>query len=305
MGNSIENPQIERSRCNLFNSRRFFRVMQYAVASFSILATTSIAAEGQTPADIVPHSTPSQVEEGAELNKGAAAYRGARYDEAIAHFQKAMELAPDEPLAKSYLATALSQNVAPGLDTPENLKTAQQAIDLFRQYLAVRPHDVNTMKQIAAVEYSIKKLDDAKAWQKKVLAEDPKDPEAAYTIGVIDWTVAHQNALMALQTAGFTDDGEGNAKAPSSVLEFIKAQNGALVEEGLHYLSQAVEIRPNYDDAMAYLNLIYRRKADLDFGKSVARSADVAKANEWRTRAMATRRANEEKKNARHDSPQQ
>jgi hypothetical protein len=32
------------------------------------------------------------------------------------------------------------------------------------------------------VEFSVKRLDDAKGWQKRVLQEDPKDPEAAYTV---------------------------------------------------------------------------------------------------------------------------
>ena len=57
---------------------------------------------------------------------------------------------------------------------------------------------MNSLKQIAGIYFSIKKLDDAKAWQKKVLAVDPKDPEAAYTVGVIDWTLAHENTLKAL-----------------------------------------------------------------------------------------------------------
>ena len=116
------------------------------------------------------------------------AYKSAHYEEAIGHFQRATELDPSLPMAKTYLATALAQNVVPGLDTPENLKTAQQAIDIFQEVLAKDPNDVNSLKQIAGIYFSIKKLDDAKEWQKKVLAADPKDPEAAYTIGVIDWT---------------------------------------------------------------------------------------------------------------------
>jgi len=92
------------------------------------------------------------------------------------------------------------------------------------------------------------------------------------------------------------DDGEGNAKAPKKVMDTIKDENSALVEEGLQYLNQAVANRANYDDAMAYLNLIYRRKADLDFGNDAARKADLAQAEEWRTKAMGTRKANEEKK---------
>jgi tetratricopeptide (TPR) repeat protein len=199
-------------------------------------------------------------------------------------------------MAKSYLATALAQNIVPGLDTQENLKTADQAISIFQEVLAKRPDDVNSLKQIAGIYFSIKKLDEAKTWQKKVLAVDAKDPEAAYTIGVIDWTEAHENTLKALVPAGINDDGEGNAKAPKKVMDTIKDENSALIEEGLQYLNQAVANRANYDDAMAYLNLIYRRKADLDFGNDAARKADLAQAVEWRDKAMGTRKANEEKK---------
>jgi len=233
-----------------------------------------------------------------QLNKGVEAYKSARYEEAIGHFQKATQLDPSLPMAKTYLATALAQNVVPGLDTPDNLKTDQQAISIFQEVLAKDPNDVNSLKQIAGIYYSIKKFDDAKAWQKKVLAVDPKDPEAAYTVGVIDWTLAHENTLKELVPAGVTDDGEGNAKAPKKVMEVVKEKNAALVEEGLQYLTQAVANRANYDDAMAYLNLIYRRKADIDYGNDAARKEDVAKAEEWRTKAMGTRKANEEKKNA-------
>ena len=56
--------------------------------------------------------------------------------------------------------------------------------------------------------------------------------------------------------------------------------------------------KPNYDDAMAYLNLIYRRKADIDYGHAAEVKEDLAQAEKWRTDAMGTRKANEEKKNA-------
>ncbi len=233
-----------------------------------------------------------------QLNKGVDAYKSQRYEEAIDHFQKATQLDPSLDNAKSYLATAYAQNVVPGLDTPDNLKTAQQAIAIFQEVLDKDPNNVNSLKQIAGIYFSIKKLDDAKAWQKKVLAVDPKDPEAAYTVGVIDWTEAHENVLKALVPAGFNDDGAGNVKVPKKVMEPLKDQNGPLVDEGLAYLNQAVANRANYDDAMAYLNLIYRRKADVDFGDAAAVKADVAAAEDWRSKAMGTRKANEEKKNA-------
>ncbi len=231
-----------------------------------------------------------------QLNKGVDAYKSARYEEAIGHFQKATELDPSLPMAKSYLATALAQNVVPGLSTPDNLKNAQQAISIFQEVLAKEPNDVNSLKQIAGIYFSIKQFDQAKDYQKKVLAVDPKDPEAAYTVGVIDWTLAHENTLKALATANMNDDGEGNTKAPKKVLQDIKEQNTPLVDEGLQYLNQALANRANYDEAMSYLNLIYRRKADVDYADPNAVKADVAAAKDWSSKAMGTRKTNEEKK---------
>src|SRR5271165_5221557 len=102
-----------------------------------------------------------------QLNKGVEAYKSARYEEAIGHFQKATQLDPSLPMAKSYLATALAQNVVPGSDTPDNLKTAKQAIGIFEEVLAKDPNDVNSLKQVAGIYFQIKKLEEAKAWQKK------------------------------------------------------------------------------------------------------------------------------------------
>jgi len=232
-----------------------------------------------------------------QLNKGVEAYKSAHYEEAINHFQQATQFDPSLPMAKTYLATALAQNVVPGLTSKDNLKNADQAIGLFQEVLNKDPNDANSAKQIAAIYFSVDNFDKAKEWQKKVLAIDPKDAEAAYTIGVIDWTLAHKNALTILQGANATDDGEGNVKAGKAALSQIKDKNAELVDEGLQYLNQAIANRANYDDAMTYLNLVYRRKADVDYADPSAVKADVAAAKDWSAKAMGTRKANEEKKN--------
>ena len=233
-----------------------------------------------------------------QLNKGVQAYKAARYEEAIGHFQRAVNLDPTYPMTRIYLATAYMQQVVPDLTTPENLKNAQLAIDSYQKVLDEHPNDINSLKGIASLYLSEDKFDDAKNWQIKVLAVDPKDAEAAYTIGVIDWRLAYKNAGGTLKAAGLQDDGEGNPKAPKGVCAAIQKQNTQPVTEGLKYLNQAVQVRPTYDDAMAYLNLMYRRQADLECGNDASRKADLAEANSWREKAMGTRKANEEKKAA-------
>ncbi|MGC2251985.1 MAG: tetratricopeptide repeat protein, partial [Acidobacteriaceae bacterium] len=48
-----------------------------------------------------------------QLNKGVEAFKTARYEEAINHFQQAVALDPTLPMARLYLATAYSQQVIP------------------------------------------------------------------------------------------------------------------------------------------------------------------------------------------------
>ena len=50
---------------------------------------------------------------------------------------------------------------------------------------------------------------------------------------------------------------------PASVRAEYTTKCGTLVDEGIAALQKSVQLKPDYDDAMAYLNLLYRRKADL------------------------------------------
>jgi len=236
-----------------------------------------------------------QLEARDQLNKGVDAYKSAHYEEAIGHFQRATELDPTLAMAKTYLATALAQDIVPGGTTPENLKTANQAIAIFKEVLVKNPDDLNSIKRIAGIYYNINDFENAKIWQKKVLAIDPKDPEAAYTIGAINWNEAHGELLKLLVPAGLNDDGRGNVKAPKKLMEEYKTQASAQVEEGMKYLQMALENRPNYDNAMAYLNLMYRSKANIDYGHPEDVKNDLAEADKWVAKALSTRKLNEEK----------
>jgi tetratricopeptide (TPR) repeat protein len=231
-----------------------------------------------------------------QLTKGVQAFKNARYEEAVNHFQNSIALDPSYDQAKLYLATAYSYQVVPNLDTPENLAVAKKALDGFQEILAQNPKDLGSLKQIASIYFNTKKLAEAKEYQKKVIEIDPKDAEAHYTIGVVDWMQAYQNARTILAAEGATDDGNGNPKKSKGACQKLQEANGALVTEGLEYLNKAVEINPNYDDAMSYLNLSYRRKADLDCTDENARKADLAKADEWSQKSMGVRKENEKKK---------
>ena len=222
-----------------------------------------------------------QLEARDQLNKGVDAYKAAQYEAAINHFQRAVHLDPNYPMTRLYLATAYAMQVVPDLKTPQNEKIAQTAIDEFNKVLEKNPNDVTALQQIASLYYDLDQFEKSKEWNQKVLAADPKNAQAAYTIGVIDWGEAYKNSVAALKSVNLTDNGQGNAKMPKKVCESLKQQNQQFVQDGITYLHKALDINPNYDDAMSYMNLMYRQKANLACGDEAERKADVQKADSW------------------------
>ncbi len=233
-----------------------------------------------------------------QLNKGVEAFKTSHYEVAIGHFQQATDLDPTLPMARLYLATAYAQQVIPNLQSPDNMKNANLAIQNFQKVLNENPSKqdrINALKGIASLYLNTQQFDKAKEYQNKVIALDPTDASAEYTIGVIDWTIAYKNAIPVRQSFGLQDNGAPikDKKACAALAD----KNGPFIQEGLDALNKAVQLRPNYDDAMAYINLMYRRKADIECGDEDARKADIAEADQWVQKAMAARKANEEKKN--------
>jgi tetratricopeptide (TPR) repeat protein len=228
-----------------------------------------------------------------QLVKGVQEFKNGHYEQAVNHFQNSVALDPSYDTARLDLAAAYSYQVLPGDDSPANLKTAQRALDGFNYVLAQKPDDLMALRQVASIDRNVKNYNKAKADELKIISVDSNDAEANYTIGVIDWTQAYKNATTILGAAGLTDDGEGNVKMSKDVCAKIQAANTSLVNEAMQYLNRAVQINPTYDDAMQYLNLNYRRKADLECGNDAARKADLAQADEWVQKATGARKANE------------
>ena len=261
---------------------RIARVWMPAVASLSMLLATTGC---------------SKLKARDQLNKGVQAYKNARYEEAIEHFQTAVNLDPTLTMTHMYLATAYAQQVVPNSDTAANKALADHAIAAYKDALQIDPNNVNAIKGVASIYFSMNKPDDAKTWQQKVLAADPKDPEAYYTIGVIDWNKARKNSLQVLADNGLTDKPDGNPGLPKKACEQLAAENGPLVDEALDVLHKAIDLRPSYEDAMAYINLSYRRKAEIECGNADARKADIQQAEDWTQKALGARKANVEKAN--------
>src|SRR6516165_9910273 len=227
-----------------------------------------------------------------QLNKGVQAYKAAKYEEAINRFQEAVSLDPTLINAKLYLATAYAQQYIPGADTPDNNKFALEAIKQYEEVLQRDPKNVNSVKGIAYLYLQMKQFDKAKEFYRKATELDPNDPEPYYSVGVIDWTQTYQPRMEERAKLGLKPDEPLKDK---KVCAALKEKNSPNIEEGIDNLKKALDKRQDYDDAMAYMNLMYRERADVECEDPSARAADLKTADEWVDRTLAVKKAKAEK----------
>jgi tetratricopeptide (TPR) repeat protein len=207
------------------------------------------------------------------LNKGVANFKNGQYDKAVEDFKEAKDLDPGLMNARLYLATAYASQYIPGAPSDENVARGNAAIAEFKGVLEKDTNNLSAIDGIGSILFQMSgqpfnpaKFQESKTYHQKHIELKPTDPEPYYWIGVIDWTLAFR-ANAELRTAYNKDHinkqiKEGDA-LPAVVRADYVSKDGPLVDEGITYLQKAIQLRPDYDDAMAYLNLLYRRKADM------------------------------------------
>jgi len=230
-----------------------------------------------------------------QLNKGVQAFRNAQFQTAIVDFGNAIRLDPTLLNAKLYLATAWAQQYIPGGESPENVKIANNAIAAFQDVLKADPNNSNAIAGIAQIYYSMRQFDKAKEYQKHWMEIEPNNRDPYYWIGVLDWAICYPRTQqlrkdLKIEFPKDPKDPDTLPPIPEKSRAQLEEQNGALVKEGIDALQKAIQIKPNDFDTMAYLNLLYRQKADLE-PSAKDRDADLKQAEDWVNKAVALKKS--------------
>ena len=80
------------------------------------------------------------------------------------------------------------QQYIPGAESPENNQMAQAAHDQFMKVLEQDPKNTVAIASIASLYLNQKKWDEAQQWYEKLIAVDPKNADAYYSLGFIAWS---------------------------------------------------------------------------------------------------------------------
>jgi TonB family protein len=263
---------VERPVRNLKRARLMLVTGLSALALLAVIASTlALTARAQGAA----HGVMKQAE---------AAYNRGDYQAAAADFENAVKLEPDNLTAKLLLATTLLQQYIPGTDAGAPIADSAQ-----RQYLDVLvrdPGNRQAIQSMLSLSTVTRQFAEAHDWALKAIQADATDKGAYYSAGFLDWAMTYPDYAKAWAAAGMKMQDPG--MIPDADLRLkVRTAHMAQIEEGFRMLQVALQIDPEYSDAMSYMNLLYR--IDAGIVDSPAESADlVAKADMWFSKARDT-----------------
>ncbi|HME32511.1 MAG TPA: hypothetical protein VKG65_07155 [Terriglobales bacterium] len=240
-----------------------------------------------------------------EMRAGVVAYKFSDYAGAVEHFKAAIDIDPNLTQARLFLATAYAQQYIAGDDSEANVDMAEQAIVEFQVVLSRNPTETEKYKSvvpIASLNFNLKRFNEAREYYGKAIELNPTEARNYFMIGLIDWTEAHNSQMKARSELGVT--GSQMISKPEACVS-LRAQNQQKVEDGMQRLQKALELQPDYDDAMGYLNLLYRERAEYECDDPEARKADLKASDEWTDKAIAAKKAKAEKATAEKPAAKQ
>src|SRR6266436_1625532 len=237
------------------------------------------------------------------LNKGVSAYKNAKYSDAVNYFQQAVQLDPENPNAGVYLATAYMMQWIPGAESPENVQFSSKAKEEFQKVLQKDGNNEVALASMASLAFNeadplpldqkVAKLNEAADWYTKLVTANPKNRDGYYSLGAIAQKKFYPALMTARVNGSMKPDEPGPLKDKKAKVE-LSAKYMASIDDGIKNLQKALDIDKESDDAMAYMNLLIRERADLADDKESYKK-QVEEADSWLQKALDTKKAKQEK----------
>ncbi|HEY3176008.1 MAG TPA: tetratricopeptide repeat protein [Candidatus Polarisedimenticolia bacterium] len=236
------------------------------------------------------------------MNKGVNAFKSKEFEQALGHFKQAAAI--DSSYAEAYLDMGLTymEMYEPGSEHPKDKEYADGAIQAFKKNIELEPdnekvkeylvnvcklanrvpeaidffmadynrnpNDVNLVRKMANLYSMAGMTDKMIEWYEKAQELDPGNPESHYSVGVSCWARSYNSPYMPYE------------------------ERMAMLDKGQAALEKALGLRKEYFEALSYLSLLYRQKAQYDISPAQAvtwrQKADelLAKAMELRNRQL-------------------
>ena len=237
-----------------------------------------------------------------ELNETARAYKAGQFEEAEQHAKRALYLDPGNPTAPIFIARVIHQQYKPGVESPDNIQRARDAIEAYQRVLQQNPNNEEAYKAISVLYSAIKDDQNLRAWINKRAGDtsqpNEKRAEAYAILAGKDWDCSYRVTEQPDVKTTSTEGGSAKVtyKKPKDQKDFDTIQK--CVVRGLEEAETAIKYDPNNESAWSYkTNLLLEsaKQAEMD-GKAdqKAQYEKQAEAAGKRAGSLADERAKKE-----------
>ena len=201
------------------------------------------------------------------FDKGVDAIRRARYAEAAEAFERAAAAKPDSVETRLYLGAAYLKQYTPGSPL------AKKAEENYRKALDLDPKNKTALESLAWLQFNeaqhlprleekLAMLDAAATCHRTLIALDRRNKDGYYWLGVIAWLKAQEQLTQARAQLHLEPEDAGPI-ADDKVRRDLRTGIDPLYDDGIKQLTRALELDPTFADAMSFMSLCLREKADL------------------------------------------
>jgi tetratricopeptide (TPR) repeat protein len=209
-----------------------------------------------------------------EIKKGNEFFKAGQYESALASYQEALRLDPTEKKIYKNIGLAYMGRYQPGSKHQKDLEFAQKAIENLSTYVGAFPQDRKAREFLVSMYLATDRYDDAIRFYQEMLKTDPKDSKAMSSIAQMyfkkgDFDTAVTWLKKRLEVEGNNPEvyyfiGVQAWDRSYNFPDLAPETRAKIVDEGLEALNKAVEIKPDYFEAISYINLLYREKAKME-----------------------------------------
>jgi tetratricopeptide (TPR) repeat protein len=224
------------------------RLSRSRIGATAILALFAAASAGCTLVNKVRAKN--------ELNETARAYREGHFEEAEQHAKRALYLDPNNQTAPIFIARVIHQQYKPGIDQPDNIAKAREAIDAYKRVLEKDPNNEEAYKAISVLYAAIKDEQKLRDWI-SARANDSNMPsekraEAYAILAGKDWDCSFKITELPDVKVTSTEGGSPKViyKKPKEQKDFDTAQK--CVVRGLAEAETAIKYDPNNESGWSY-----------------------------------------------------
>jgi tetratricopeptide (TPR) repeat protein len=243
-----------------------------------------------------------------EIKKGNEFLKAAQYQTALAAYEEALRLDPGETKLHKHIGIAYMGMYTPGSKHPKDIEFSQKAIDNLKQYAQAYPDDNKALEYLVSMYLNTERYDDAIAfYQNEFLKRNPKDSKAMNSLAMLYFKKGDfDNGVLWLRKRLEIEGNNPEVYYLIGVQAWDRSYNfpdidpvlrGKTVDDGLQSLNKAVELKPDYFEAVSYINLLYREKAKIETDPA-KKQEYTDTANKYLAQALEMRKAAQEKAKA-------